>query len=154
MLCVFIIVVVRWLYTSMKTHQNYPPKWMCFIVYHEMCSVLSRICLLVTLLDLAYQVLYPWDFSGKNTGVGRCFLFQGILPTQVSNMHLLHCRQILYHCAIGEVPLYIIHCIKVVFKNTKLTIASVGCKIIETLILCWWKYKMAQLFWRTLVLLL
>ena len=30
---------------------------------------------------------------GKNTGVGCHFLLQGIFPTQVSNLGLLHCRQ-------------------------------------------------------------
>ena len=37
-----------------------------------------------------------WDFSGKNTRVGCCALFQGLFPTQGSNLHLLHCRQILH----------------------------------------------------------
>ena len=39
----------------------------------------------------------PWDFSGKNTRVGRHFLLQGIFPTQESNLGLLHRRQILHH---------------------------------------------------------
>ena len=37
---------------------------------------------------------------GKNTGVGCHALLQGIFPTEGSNLcllHLLHCRQILYH---------------------------------------------------------
>ena len=38
----------------------------------------------------------PWDSPGKNTGVGSHFLLQGIFQTQVSNLGLLHCRQILY----------------------------------------------------------
>ena len=32
-----------------------------------------------------YPVLCPWDFSGKNTGVGCHFLLQGIFPTQGLN---------------------------------------------------------------------
>ena len=39
------------------------------------------------------MLLCPWDFSGKNTGVGCHFLFQGIFLTQESNpclLHLLH----------------------------------------------------------------
>ena len=40
--------------------------------------------------------LRPWDFPGKNTGVGYHFLLQGIFPTQGSNPGLLHCRQTLY----------------------------------------------------------
>ena len=45
------------------------------------------------------------DFSGKNTGVGCHFLLQGIFLTQRSNLHLLHlllCRQILFHWATWE----------------------------------------------------
>ena len=36
------------------------------------------------------------DSPDKNTAVGSYFLFQEILPTQESNLGLLHCRQILY----------------------------------------------------------
>ena len=39
----------------------------------------------------------PGDSSGKNTGVGGHALLQGILPTQGSNPHLSHYRQILFH---------------------------------------------------------
>ena len=42
------------------------------------------------------SLLCPWDFPGKDTGVGRHFLLQGIFPTQGLNSGLLHCRQILY----------------------------------------------------------
>ena len=45
---------------------------------------------------------YPWDFPGKNTGVGCHFLCQGIFPTEGLNSRLLHCRQILYHRATKE----------------------------------------------------
>ena len=37
------------------------------------------------------------DSPGKNIGVGCHALLQGIFPTQESNLHLLHCRWILYH---------------------------------------------------------
>ena len=43
------------------------------------------------------SLLRPWDFPGKNTGVGCHFLLQGIFPTQGLNTGLLHWRQILYH---------------------------------------------------------
>ena len=43
------------------------------------------------------RLLCPWNFPGKNTGVGSHFLLQGILPTQGSNLDLPLCRQILYH---------------------------------------------------------
>ena len=43
------------------------------------------------------RLLCPWDFPGKNTGVGCHFLLQEIFPTQGLNPGLLHCRQTLYH---------------------------------------------------------
>ena len=43
------------------------------------------------------RLLCPWNFPGKNTGVGCHSLLQGIFPTQGSNPSLLHCRQIIYH---------------------------------------------------------
>ena len=36
------------------------------------------------------RLLSPWDFSGKNTGVGYHLLLQGILQIQGLNSHLLH----------------------------------------------------------------
>ena len=41
-------------------------------------------------------LLRPWDFPGKNTGVGCHFLLQRIFPTQGSNLGLPHCRLMLY----------------------------------------------------------
>ena len=45
-----------------------------------------------------------WDFPGKNTGVGCHALLQGIFLTQGLNLHLLHCRKILYNWALREFP--------------------------------------------------
>ena len=45
------------------------------------------------------RLLCPWSFPGKNTRVGCHFLFQGNLPDQGLNLHLLcllHGRWILY----------------------------------------------------------
>ena len=36
------------------------------------------------------RLLCPWDFPGKNTGVGWCFLLQRIFQTQGVNPSLLH----------------------------------------------------------------
>ena len=41
-------------------------------------------------------LLCPWDFPGKNTGVGCHFLLQKIFPTQGLNPGLPYCRQTLY----------------------------------------------------------
>ena len=43
------------------------------------------------------RLLCPWDSPGKNAGVRCHALFQGIFPTQGSNLGLQHCRQILHH---------------------------------------------------------
>ena len=56
--------------------------------------------LLVTQSCLTFcdpRLLCQWDFPGKNPGMSRHSLFQGICPSQGSNLGLLHCRQILYH---------------------------------------------------------
>ena len=42
------------------------------------------------------RFLCPWDFPGKNIGVGSHSLLQGIFPIQGLNLGLKHCRQILY----------------------------------------------------------
>ena len=39
---------------------------------------------------IAYQLLCPWDFPGKNTGVCCHFLLQEIFLTQGLNLHFLH----------------------------------------------------------------
>ena len=48
------------------------------------------------------RLLRPWDFPGKNTGVGCQFPLQGILLSQGWNLCLLIGRQILYHWATRE----------------------------------------------------
>ena len=49
------------------------------------------------------RLLGPWDFPGKNSGVGCHFLLQGIFPTQ--GLNLGHCRQILYQLSYQGIPL-------------------------------------------------
>ena len=65
-------------------------------------SHFSNIWLFVTPWTAAHQAPLSMHSPGKNTGVGWHFLLQGILPTQGSNWHLLHCRRILYHWATRE----------------------------------------------------
>ena len=56
------------------------------------------------------MLLCPWDFPGKNTGVGCHFLLQGIFWTQRSKLGLPHCRQTLYHVSHwGSTNCYIVH---------------------------------------------
>ena len=70
--------------------------------------VLSHVQLLMPHGLWPTRIFCPWNFQGKNTGVGWHFLFQGIDPTQGSN-HCLSCltcinRQILYHWATWKAP--------------------------------------------------
>ena len=51
------------------------------------------------------RLLWPWDFPGKNTGVGCHFLLQGILLTLGYNLCLLDCRKTLDHWAIKALNL-------------------------------------------------
>ena len=48
------------------------------------------------------RFLCPWDFLGKNTGVGCQFLLREISQTQEWNQRLPHHRQILYPLNHGE----------------------------------------------------
>ena len=66
------------------------------------------------------RLLCPWDFPGKNTGVGCHFLLQGIFLTQGSNPRLLH----LLHWQVDSLPLnhmgspaYIKVCIRWLFSS-------------------------------------
>ena len=47
-------------------------------------------------MNCSLQLLRPWDFAGKNTGVGCHFLLQRIFPTQGLDLGLRHFRQTLY----------------------------------------------------------
>ena len=55
------------------------------------CCLVAKSCLTLQPHGLQpIRLLCPWDFPGKNTGVGCHFLLQGIFLTQGSNLHLLH----------------------------------------------------------------
>ena len=51
--------------------------------------LLNSVCLSGSPWTLPARFLWPWDFPGKNTGVGYHALLQGIFPTQGSNLSLL-----------------------------------------------------------------
>ena len=60
------------------------------------CSVPQSCQTLGNLLDCTTRLPCPWDFSGKNTGMGCHFLLQGIFPPQGLNPGLPHFGQTLY----------------------------------------------------------
>ena len=61
--------------------------------------LVAQLCL--TLCDPMDSSVHG-DSPGQSPGVGCHVLLQGIFPTQGSNPHLLHCRQILYHLTTKE----------------------------------------------------
>ena len=74
------------------SHLNLKHKIFAWIVDPLMC-----VCQLLSGVRLSVaRPLCPWDSPGKNAGVGRQALLQGIILTQGSNPGLLHCRWILY----------------------------------------------------------
>ena len=66
-----------------------------------LCVQLSRVQRFATPWTVAARLLCPWDFPGRNTGVGCHFLLQGIFLMQQSNLHLLR----LLHWQVGSFPL-------------------------------------------------
>ena len=68
--------------------------------YRDLLSLYVQ--LVATSWTVARKALCSWNSPGKNTGVGSQSLLQGILPTQGSNLGLLHYRQILYHLSHQE----------------------------------------------------
>ena len=54
------------------------------------CCLVVKSCLTPTHRLLPARLLCPWDFPGKNTGVGCHFHLQGIFLTQESNPCFLH----------------------------------------------------------------
>ena len=78
----------------------------CLPVFHIVvcCCLVAKSC--STLLRphglFPPRLLCPWDFPGKNTGMGCYFLLQGIFPPQKLNQRLPHCRWILYQLSRKE----------------------------------------------------
>ena len=65
---------------------------------------LSCVRLFATPWTVAHQAPPSWDFLGKNTAVGCCFLPKGIFPTQGWNPGFLQCRQTLYPLSHQGIP--------------------------------------------------
>ena len=57
---------------------------------HLCCCLVTKSCLTLATTWTSARLLCPWDFPGKNTGVGCCFLLQGIFLTQGLIPSLLH----------------------------------------------------------------
>ena len=77
------------------------------------------------------RLLCPWDFPGKNTGVGSHFLLQGKFLTQGLKPGLLNCRQILYHMSHQGSPLFFLQ-IPHISRNRVTDMKN------KLRVCCWW----------------
>ena len=82
-----------------KSTCNVLPKSVFFPHHQRKKSVfIAKSCLtLCDPMNCSLSDFCLWNSPGRNTRVGCHSLLQSILPTQGSNLGLLHCRQILYH---------------------------------------------------------
>ena len=76
-----------------------------YLMKVKLLMSLNHVQLLVTPWAVATRLLCPWDFPGKDTGVGCHFLLRRIFLTQGLNPGLPHCRQTLYRLSPQGSPL-------------------------------------------------
>ena len=98
------------LFSDIKPNYMGTQGWTCVCVWymcvcecvhvcvHKCECVLVKVKVAQSCPTLCDPMCYtsPWNSPGKNTGVGRLSLIQGIFPTQGLNPGLPHCRWILH----------------------------------------------------------
>ena len=87
------------------------PRFCC--VFSFFGVMLSCIQLFKTRWTVATRLLCPWNFSGKNTGVGSCSLLQGIFK------RLNTCLWCLLHWQVDSLPTYHLPRFNVTWKSLK-----------------------------------
>ena len=95
-----------------------------------LCCVLSHVNSLRPYGLWPARLLCPWDFPGKNTGVGCHLLLQGIFPSQGSNPRLLHWQ-------VDSLPLSLNCCHLLICANRwmALSLSFLICKMgVETIV--------------------
>ena len=86
--------------TELELEANsYNPRLFQWTMHAKLLQLCPTLC--DTVDYTAHQVPRPWDFPGKNTGLGCHFLLQGTFPTQGLNSHLLS----LLHWQVDSLPL-------------------------------------------------
>ena len=98
--------VFHHLHQSRQVFVHYPTAFSSFASFFSSLSFPSIFSVLFSVMSHSSQpqglqparLLCPWDFPGKNTGVGCHFLLQGIFLTQGSSSSLLS----LLHWQVGE----------------------------------------------------
>ena len=100
----------RLIFLLLEGHQSYWNLDLTLLTeFNLMCvCVLSHVWLFATVWTTrGWRTSQPGSpvheiFQARYTRMGCPFLLQGIFPTQRANPHLLHCRQVLYHCSIWK----------------------------------------------------
>ena len=82
------LLAVRQVCHQWYTYNMHVCVCVCVCVHPLSHSVVSNSS--VTPWTLLARLLHPWDFPGRNTGVGCHFLLQRIFPTQGSSLGLLY----------------------------------------------------------------
>ena len=98
--------------------------WLSYLTRRKVKVKVSQSCLtLCNLMDCSLlRLLCPWNFPGKNPGMGCHFLLQGIFPDQRSNPRLL----CLLHWQVDSWPLappgklMWVRCIYLLYNKLKL----------------------------------
>ena len=93
------IANIRWIIEKAREFQK--TTYFCFTDY---AKAFDCVWLFAAPWTVVHQAFLYMEFSGKKTGVGRHSLFQGIFPTLLSNLGLLHYRRIFYQLSHKRSP--------------------------------------------------
>ena len=100
-----------------------------------MCSVDQSCLTLCDPMEVVHSLLWPWNFPGKNSGIGCHFLLQGIFLSQESKLCLLHPL----HWQADSLPLHLLT--KSEFKGKPWSLGVYdGCvhsSLVKVLPFCW-----------------
>jgi len=110
-------------------------KYNIFVCVYAVCLVTKLCPILCNPIDCSLpRLLCPWDFPGKNTGVGCHFLLQGIFPTWALNPCLLR----LLHWQADSLPLYYLH-VYVWLQSSQWTLMQINIQDERSWRLHWWR---------------
>ena len=112
-------IAISWFPMKSKSTQKVLNLVFSALFFGAVAQLLSRVSLWPRGLSPTRLRLCPWDFPGKNVGVGCHFLLQGIFLTQELNLHFLHWHEDFSPLSHRGSPL---HCSQLSLKNNHLFI--------------------------------
>ena len=75
-----VIEEIKWVNVCNMLRRTLWVRWSCYLHIQCMLNCFSHVQLFVTPWTVACQALCPWDFLGKNIGVGCCTFSGGSNP--------------------------------------------------------------------------